>query len=380
MPLILLGLSYQKTPLAIREQVARHPGSLTVPHVVLSTCNRVEVYAIADELASLQPYFTDVAAEYLYTFSDEAAAQHLFRVAAGLDSMILGEAQILGQVKHAYGQGSGEATLNRLFTQALAVGKRARTETAINRYSISLSQAAVEIARQHFADLPLRRVLIIGAGEMGRKAAYALQGQAQLTLINRTFAKAAELAQQVGGWAVDWEHLPVAIAEADVVITATGAPDSIIQPAHIQHPLLLIDLAVPRDIDPAVRQVPGVRCYDVDDLRQVVDQHYAERLACVPAVEGIIEEELAALIHWQRSRQVTPTITSLHRKMEGLAANELDHLLHQLGAVSTREQQLITQFTHRLVSKMLHTPTYRLKENAAQGVDLSAAVQDLFAL
>ena len=380
MSLILLGISHKTAPLDLREQLARTPGEIAVPHIVLATCNRIEVYAIAEEIAQVRPFFGSLSPEYCYAAVNEHAARHLFSVAAGLDSMILGEAQILGQVKQAYSSGGGEAILNRLFEAALATGKRARTETAINRYSISVSQAAIELAKRHFDDLASRRVLIVGVGEMGRKAAYALQGQAQITLINRTYARADEIAQQVGGSAVHWENLSAALREADIVITATGAPDPIIRPKDIDHPMLLIDLAVPRDVDPRVKNVRGVVSYDIDDLRQVIDRHYAERLACVPAVQTIIVEEVNTFSRWLAAREMIPTITDLRRKMEELAEAELETVLRQLRDLSAEDQTVIAQFTHRLVNKMLHEPTTRLKENAASGTDYSAAVRTLFDL
>jgi glutamyl-tRNA reductase len=326
------------------------------------------------------------------------------RVAAGLDSMILGEAQILGQVQQAFALAqsaeSAGPVLSHLFTLAAHTGKRARTETDISRHITSVSHAAVYMAQAQGLDLHRAQVLVVGSGEMAYLAAQALRRHAARTIrcINRTYARAADLAQAFDGEALDWYRLPEALAEADVVITATGAPHTIIQRRDVEwalagredRPLVMIDIAVPRDVDEAVRALPGVQYYDLDDLNTFVDSNMARREAAAAGVDAIIDEELARFMNWYRGRSITPVITALRAKAEALARDEVEAALRRMGDLDTHQQHVVELMAHRIVNRLLHEPTVRLKAGAMSRALGGAAndsapcyvsiVRDLFAL
>lgn len=432
MPIILVGMNHRTAPVELREQFSldgcglrmaletmqiNTPDGLCSEDVqtpsvlregaILTTCNRLENYAVAadaglgrfaleDFLVRLQGISREQIYPHLYFFEDQTAIQHLMRVAAGLDSMILGEPQILGQVSDAYREALASGTagpiLSQLFMQAIHAGKRARTETAISRHTTSVSHAAVSLAEQQTGDLSTMHVLLVGSGEMAEQAAQALRqhGAQNITCINRTYARARNLAEHIQSQAVNWSKMPEALAQADVVITATGAPHLVITaddvaailPERGGRPLLFVDIAVPRDVEETVDSLAGVKRYDIDDLQSVVDDNLAQRQAAVPHVELIIDEEIACFQDWLSTRQVVPVIKDLRRKARELAQAEVEEALRHLNGLDTKDRQVIARMAHRIVNKMLHEPTVRLKASAenGNGSAYAQALWDLFAL
>jgi glutamyl-tRNA reductase len=416
--IILIGLNHQTAPVEIREQL--HLADCTLRAalkdlsevglqevVILSTCNRIEIYAVVrdatmgwqlaeDALCQLQGFEVEQLRPHLYRREGRLAVEHLMRVASGLESMILGEAQILGQVAEAFTEaqkaGTSGALLSHLFAQAIHAGKRARTETDISRHTTSISHAAVQLIHEQQSDPAQTHILLVGAGEMARLAGQALAGRGfqNLQVINRTFASAEILAGEVGAEASSWNHLPEALIWADVVITATGAPHTVIRAGEVtrmmserdHRPLLFVDLAVPLDVEIAVGQIEGVTRYDIDDLRAVVDANLAQRIAAASEVELIIDEEAADFMKWLSSRQVAPVIADLRRKAEAVVEAELQQALRRLDGLQERDQQIIAQMAHRIMNKMLHEPTMYLKSRAADGDghDFAHLARELFAL
>jgi len=282
--------------------------------------------------------------------------------------------------------------LSQLFVRAVHTGKRARSETAISRHTTSVSHAAARLARDTFGDLGQARVLIVGAGEMAELAAAAMvhEGARRLTCINRTYARAERLASQFDGRALNWGHLADALAEADVIVTATGAPHTVIYrddvaqvlPRRNGKPLVIVDVAVPRDVEPEVGDLPGVIRYDIDHLQSAVDTNLAQREAAVPQVEAIVRQETEDFFCWLRGRQVVPVLVELRRKAETVAQSELDLMLRRLDNPDPRTAQMMSLLVHRIVGKLLHEPTVRLKTEAANGngVVYADALRELFAL
>lgn len=418
---LLIGLNHNTAPVEVRERLALTGDGLRLAlkaiqvvgssvlseAAILATCNRLEVYLAAASVEDAKDSFTAFVQhfygiepgtldEYLYEMTGDAAVNHLMRVAAGLESMVLGEPQILGQVAHAHSKarstGTARALLNRLFESALRAGKRARSETPISRYTTSVSHAAALLACDKLGDLSQAQALVIGAGEMASQAALALcqHGTAGLTCISRTMSHTVTLADQVGGQAANWLHLPEALSGADVVISATSAPHVVLRAANVMHvlperdarPLVIIDIAVPRDVEETVGDLPGVDLYDIDDLQSVVDDNLAKRQAAIPLVEDIIEQEMAAFRMWRRSREVVPTIVDLRRRAEVVAKAELGKTLHSLDGITPETQEAITGLTHRIVQKLLHDPTTCLKAHAQSGdsIAFTQMVRELFAL
>ena len=423
--ILLAGLNHRTAAIDIRERFSLHACGLDVVHdnlrriatrtpalqevVVISTCNRLEVYAAVEEaeagrqaivayLAGL--YGADIEAldPLLYYADDGEAVRHLLRVTCGLDSMILGEPQILGQVadaaQAAQTAGSQGPLLSHLFSQALHCGKRARAETAIGSHTISISHAAALLAERTLGSLPQRHALVIGAGEMAEMAAVALQqhGVTAIACINRTLERAERIAARVGGQALDWSELDCALDAADLVISATSAPHPVLlagpvavaQERRAWRPLLLLDIAMPRDIDVAVDSVRGVTRFDIDHLRDTVDANLARRQAAVPTVEQIIEGETACYLSWLHERQVVPALVELRRRAAEVAEAEVQRTLRRLEHRSDHEQmeQEVTQLAHRIVAKLLHAPTVNLKAQAASGSGEAYAhvLEELFAL
>lgn len=424
--ILLVGLNHRTAPIDVREQVSFDACSLPMvasdlftlgaqqgvlqEAVVISTCNRLEVYAattaparaialIEAQIARQQQMMSDALAAYLYVETGSAAIEHLFHVAAGLDSLILGEAQILGQVANALAaaQSSGASgpLLTQVFNRALHCGKRARTETPIGSYTTSISHAAVRHAEAVLGDLSQRRALVIGAGEMAELAATALQQHriASIVCINRTLARAEQLAMKVGGRAVDWARLDEALTAVDLVISATAAPHIVLSAEEVAHamqaragrPLLLFDIALPRDIEPDVDVLPDVLRYDIDHLRSSIDANLARREAAIPLVEAIIAQETATLSAWLSGREVLPTVLELRRHAESIARQEVNRTLQRLRhhtPDSDRIDQEVERLADRIVAKLLHEPTVRLKAQAAggNGAHYAQALSDLFAL
>ena len=413
MDLILTGLSHQTASLEEREAATlrgeRLPDALARlarvagEGAILSTCNRTEIYAYTDGdpaavAAMLRAELLGSAGAnaHWYTRSGADAAGHLFRVAAGLDSLVPGEVQILGQIKEAWAAahaaGVAGPICSALFQRALAAGKRVRTTTAISALPASISYAAVTLVRRILGGLEGRRVLVIGAGTMGEAVARCLMenGAGTLLVANRHAERAVALAAAHGGAAVTWAELPAALAAADVVISATDAPGFVLPLEMLRRavhgrpetPLHLIDLAVPRDIDPQCARLPGVFLHNIDDLREVVDAGLAARRAALPAATAIVDEEAAAFRAWLDSRRAAPTIEALRRRADAIRQNETEWALSHLNDLSERDRQIVEALAARLVGKLLHEPTVRLRQlaGAPEGDTYTEAIHTLFDL
>ena len=415
----LIGLDYHTAPLAVRERMGCTVAGLSLARwqadgrfpdlrelVILSTCNRVEVYAafasdvshtrLLDLLGELTGVGTAVFANHTYSHTGEAAASRLFRVAAGLESLVLGEPQILGQVTDAYMTAVSAKTIGPLLTElfrgAIRAGKRARSETGISHNPMSVSSLAIAQAHKTLGDLSARHCLIVGLGEMGQLALKRLRARKveNITLINRSPQRAAGLAQKHGLVTRPWEELPAALAEADVVISATGAPHAVITAEMVEtavtqrpdQPLILLDIAVPRDVDPAAARIPGVHLTDADQLQGDLDKALAARRREIPKVERIIKEELDTLTAQWRVLSVKPVIVNMRQKAEQIRREEMDRLQRRLGEVDPQTRQQLQFFSRSLVNKLLHEPTIRLKDKASHeeaGV-YTAVISDLFGL
>ncbi len=370
--------------------------------VLISTCNRTELYttgpldaAYSDQMAPLlmQLKGVDLNPSRFYLVRHDTAVRHLYRVASGIDSMVVGEAQILGQVREALSAATRASSLNgilsRLFHTALAVGKRARSETRIGRYTSSVSGAAVALARQMFGGLEGRHVLIISAGSTGKLAAKALrESGAQIAVTNRTHSRALELARELGGKAVPADGLTQALEQADVVISATGSNEFVLDERMLRpvvearqaRPLLLIDIAVPRDVDPSVTTLPGVRLYDIDDLAATPEgSNNGRGRSEIERVELIVEEEVERFLGWWRALDAVPVISALREQAESVRRKELDKALRKLPNLSEEERARVESMTRAIINKMLHQPVTRLKTSADSGRHLEA-LQDLFGL
>jgi glutamyl-tRNA reductase len=363
---------------------------------VLFTCNRIEVYATGDAGAEelLVSHFSSrcgmeagLLRPHLYTARGQAAALHLMRVAAGLESMVLGESQILGQVADAIDRarhaGSAGPMLSRVFGAAVAAGKRARTDTDIGRHTLSISHAGVMLARAACPDLVSAHSLVIGAGDMARLAIAALRSYSvrNITVINRTPARAEILAGECGIRAVAWPELRQALAGADVVIAATSSAVPVIGARDLAaggRPQVLIDLGVPRNIDRSVAAVAGVELHDVDDLRQVVEQHRILRQREVGRVEVILEEELDRCLEHLRSQHLAPVIAGLRQKVDEVVAAELERALRRLPAADEGTKALLDLMAHRIVTKLLHEPTIALR--SPSGPRVAQAICEAFGL
>ena len=424
MPLAVVGVSHRTAPVEVRERLvfgrAELPAALArlreeghaEEAALLSTCNRTEVYitvpdmqageaAVRALLAERLADSPEHAARYLYLHRDRAAVDHVFRVAAGLDSMILGEPQIQGQVKEAY-QAAKETTtpagpavgtvLNRLFQMSLGVGGRVRTETDLGRGAASISSAAVELAKKIFGSLAGRRALVLGAGEMSEVTLECLRGEGVRSCVvaNRTFERAAELAQGWGGRAVHWEQLGEELPSADIVICSTAAPHPVLTrervraalPGGVKRPLCIIDIALPRDVDPRVGDEPNVFLYNIDDLQQIVDANLGRREQELPRAEAIIGEETEEFWSWYSGLVVVPTIRDLRARGEALRAEEVEKTLRRLSHLPAEDRAAVEALTRSLLNKLLHTPTVRLREAAGNGRGTTAldTVRYLFEL
>ena len=427
MSIVLIGLNHRTAPVELREKLAlagcslrmaledlrsiaqqheAHGVHAVTEAVILSTCNRLEVYANVHSasaglralerfLGGLQNVAHAELSPYLYRSSDGEAVEHLMRVACGLDSMILGEPQILGQVTQSYEDAHGGGTtgpvLSHLFAHAIHIGKRARTETAIGRHSNSVAHVG---AQRVVDELPSGRgrVLIVGAGEMAMIAAEMLQrsGVGELAFINRTYNRAEAAAVEMKGKALAWHQLEEGLVWADAVVSATGAPHTVIYrqdlcdvlAARAGRRLVVVDISVPRDVEDTVRDLADVVYHDIDDLQSVLDAHLELRRAAIPQVEAIIAEGGAQFAEWLSGRQVTPVIKNLREWAQSVAADELEHTLSRLPGADAHTRQVVGRLAHRLVNRLLHEPTTRLRMQAADGngYGYAHAVRELFAL
>lgn len=410
MQLAIVGTHQRVCPVSVRERLAfgpdrMHEALLALRNyvdegVIISTCNRVEVYGVgADAAEALLRFLAEwhhVApshlAPYLYTHTGADAAQHMFRLAAGLDSMVLGEDQVMVQIKLALAEaqaaGATGQRIGRLLNGALATGKLVRTRTEIARSHLSTISVALDIARQELGHLRGRTVAIVGAGKIAELALKHLRGDAPhaLYVVNRTLARAHALAEAYGGRALPIEHLQEALAHADVVLSCTSSPAIVIDAAMVARALrdrparpILLDLAVPRDIDPAVAELPGVRLVGIDDMEAICESNRAARAAEVATAEGLVGAEVGKFMEWWAAQEVVPTIRALRERAETIRQAEIDRALAKLPNLSDRDQQAILAMSAAIVNKLLHQPIATLKE-AAGDPQLALAVQQLFQL
>jgi glutamyl-tRNA reductase len=412
MRLALVGVSHRSAPVELRERVAMDitgAGLLAkslgahAEAVVLSTCNRTELYLAADAeteldgradeaLRQLAGDGADALGAVVYRLADESAALHLFRVAAGLDSLVPGEGEILGQVREAYDAGAAGPLLDRVFRMALHVGRRARVETAIGESPASVPAAAAALAQQVFEGLDGRRVVLVGAGRMSDLTARNLRsrGAEIVAVANRTVEHGEELAAQHGARAVALDDLASVISEADIVVASTSAPGFVLRVDDVGpalrsrrgRPLLFVDLAVPRDVDPALSGFDGCFVYDVDDLEAVVASTLVGRRSEAVRAERIVAAEADRFREWQASLAVVPAIASLRAHAEDIRSSELARIEGRLGRLSDADRQVVETATAQIVNKLLHLPTVRMKEAAvtADGVVYADVVRYLFGL
>ncbi len=417
MHLLLLGVNHRTAGLADREALAFNRdetvdllrrlgrcGNLR-EIALLSTCNRSEFYVVAADAAGAEEHLRESVlglrgrdllgpGPHLTRATRTDVARHLFRVACGLESMVLGDVQILGQVKDAFTLARQAETsgplLDRLFEAALHAGKRARAETSIGAGTVSVASAAIELAARVTAGLANRRVVVVGAGDTARLAAVhaAEHNVGRLTIVNRTREHAEAVAAETGGFGAELEHLPEALASADVVVSATRAPSALItadmlaraMAGRSERPLLVLDLAVPRDVEPSGEDVPGVVLHTIDGVRTVVDRHLAARLGQVLPVEAIVDEEAHRFTAWLRSLGAKTTVLALRDHFERIRSEEIDR---QLAHASDEERERAERLTRALINRLLHTPTLRLKDAdpaSDDGLQRLQAALELFAL
>ena len=411
MQIAMTGLSHRTAPLATRESVSltreELPEALAqatdmLGHgVILATCNRTEVYTVARDVQvsrhAIDRFFMNLGGnedlgDYLYHLEQQEAIHHLFRVAAGLDSLIIGESEILGQVRDAFTvatkQGATNGALSHAFHGAIRAGKRARTETQIGWNALSTSRACVELARRSLGDLSSKHGLIVGVGEASQLAAQALRdaGIGTLTIANRTHGNAQELATAVNAQVAPLDQLPMLIADADVVVTSTGAPDYVIGEQivatamrdKLDEPLLMIDMAVPRDIDPVVAAIDDVHLYTLDDLQDIAETNRREREAEAKKVEKIVDQEVARFGSWWAGRSTTPTIAAIRYQAEEIRATEVDKTITKMEGLTMQEAERLNAMTKSLVKKLLHDPTKALRDHNDES--FTQAARELFGL
>ena len=419
MSIVVFGVNHRTGPLSLLERVTIADdaiaktvhGLMARPNirevVVLSTCNRTEVYAVAEKFhgayGDLRDFFCDLGGfspeeltPHVYSQHDDAAISHLFEVAAGLDSAVVGESEILGQVRSAWErsqhEGGSLSTLNLLFRHAIETGKRARTETSIGRHTASVSQAAVDMARENLGTVEGLTVLVVGAGDMGEGVTIAMAdaGISQVLVTNRTIAKAQALADRVSGSVTEFYRLAETLTQADVVVTCTGAGTTVIDVEMVSkamqqrasRPLFIVDIAVPRDVDSDVATIDGVTLLDLDNLRDWAARGQALRAAEAQAVRNIVAEELERFTLELTARQAAPLVALLHARAEVVRLAEIDRLQKKLSSLSDEQQQAVDALTKGIVAKLLHDMSVRLKDDAGtpRGERNSAAVRDLFDL
>jgi len=416
--IVVVGVNHKTAPVEIREKFAFSNRELAEafrwlrakPAVegcaILSTCNRSEVYIATTDVEkgahSIYEFLSEYAGseageikDYLYQYRLYDAVRHLFRVAAGLDSMILGETQILGQVREAYERacelGATNNILNTLFQQAISVGKKVRTETKIDQNAVSISYAAVELARSFCGELRGRSVLVMGAGKMSQLAVSYLvaNGVDTVFVTNRSYERAVALAEKLGGKAVKLEAMHSYLETADILISCTAAPGYVFYKEDLEEalakrnkPLLFIDIAVPRDIHPDVGTLPNAKLYDIDDLRHVIDQNLEERKKAAAQAEVLIEKEIDAFFKWLGTLFVVPTIVALREKANAIKERELERAFRRLPKLSDRERKVICSLANSIVNQLIHYPIVNLKEyaNTRQGHLYTEVLQNLFDL
>ena len=420
MHIVVVGLSHKTAPIEIREKLAvpesRMGEALTRlcsyrgvrEGILLSTCNRVEVYAVVDEIESgyggIQDFLADAhlslsseqLTPHMYWHQGDRAISHLFRVASSLDSMIVGESQILGQIKQAFEVALTHKTtgiiLNKVVKKAISVAKRVRTETKISEMAVSVSYAAVELAKKIFSDLSEKTVLLVGAGEMAKLAArhFIANGVRHVRVTTRNPQNALELANRFGGTAVAFEEFREDMASADIVLVSTGAAHYLLGEDDVQRsvkqrmnrPMFLIDISVPRNIDPAVRHVDNAFLFDIDDLKMRVEQNRGERLNEAEKAERMVVDEVGIVRQWLQSLEVTPTIVALRARVDDIKQAEIDKTLGRLGNLSASERELVEAMASSIVNKLIHNTMVTLKTevNSSEGTAFVEAARRFFSL
>lgn len=403
MHIVVAGLNYRTAPVSIREKFTFTEGDLALAHqelkqtngimecVIVGTCNRTELYVVVDRehlcghylRGFIEKWFgvpREQFAKHLYIYENEKAIQHLFQVTSGLDSMVIGETQILGQVRDAMQLAQQTQTtgviFNTLFKQAVTLAKRAHTETGIGDNPVSVSYAAVELGKRIFGSYDHKKVLIIGAGKMSEltvKHLYA-NGADKVIVVNRTLSRAQELAGKFQGVASSMDKLLEHLAEVDIVISSTGAADLVLNREQVagvlqkrrSRPLFMIDIAVPRDLDPAIGELPNVFLYDIDNLQSIVNNHLQERRKAAVVIEKMIEGEMDSFAQWTKTLGVTPLIQALQSKANHIHEETMDSLMKKLPDLDERELKVIRKLTKSIVNQMLRDPVIRIKEMAAE--------------
>ncbi|HMK49759.1 MAG TPA: glutamyl-tRNA reductase [Thermodesulfovibrionales bacterium] len=417
MNVLVVGLNHKVADVDVREKLAFNGPKLEeglkrfrdVPEVleavILSTCNRVELYANVKDTHKASENIKSFLSEFhglnrssldsgLYIYEGVAGARHIFRVASSLDSMVVGEPQILGQLKAAFELALNKKTtgilLNKLMKKAISVAKRVRTETRIAENAVSISFAAVELAKKIFTDLSKRIFMLLGAGEMAELAAKHLisSGVNEVLVSNRTYDRACDLAQEFNGKPVKFEEFLNEMFRADIVICSTGAPSYIVSKSQMQkvmkerkqRQVFIIDISVPRNIDPEINDLDNVYLYNVDDLQGVVDANVFERKKEAEKAEGIIDEELETFLKWQTTLDSVPTIVSLREKAEEIKKEELEKLFHKMPGLGEKEAEAIKYMATALMNKLIHPPTAALKEDSEDKDILVATIRKLYGI
>ncbi|MDC3415687.1 glutamyl-tRNA reductase [Aquibacillus salsiterrae] len=401
MHILVVGINYRTTPVEIREKLSFHEDVLeeamielnkrksVLENVIISTCNRTEIYAVVDQLHTGRYYIKqfladwfginkEVFSSYLTIYESDGAIEHLFRLTSGLDSMVVGETQILGQVKQVFMQAQKAKVtgtiFNELFKQAITLAKRAHKETEIGDNAVSISYAAVELARKIFSDLTTKHVVILGAGKMGELAAKNLHGSGvrKVTVLNRTFSKAQVLAKQFNGVAEQIENISTVLKDADILISSTGANDYVLTKEQLTaihkqrkgRPLFLVDIAVPRDIDPAIGELDSVFLYDIDDLQGVVDANLQARKEASSEIELFIEQEIVAFKVWLQTLGVVPVIAALRDHALSIQAETLKSIERKMPNLTEREKKVLSKHTKSIINQLLKQPILQAKELA----------------
>lgn len=410
---LVVGLNHQTAPVEIREKLTFDSSNLgdamqvlstkksILENIIVSTCNRTEIYAVVDQLHTGRYYIKEFLSEwfqiekeefipYLYTYEQDEAAEHLFRVTCGLNSMILGETQILGQVRSSFLEAQEVKTtgtvFNQLFKQAITLAKRAHSETGIDENAVSVSYAAVELAKKIFGSLDSKHVLIIGAGKMGELAIQNLyaNGAKKVTVINRTLSKAKDLADRFSGTAKSFEELSTALLDADILISSTGAKGFIltkemmekVEKKRKEKPLFMVDIAVPRDLDPSLAQLENVFLYDIDDLEGIVEANLQERQKAAEKIKGMIKEEIEEFNQWLNMLGVVPVISALRTKALKIQAETMNSIERKLPHLSERDIKILNKHTKSIINQLLRDPILQVKEMATNDEKIDAL--DLF--